>query len=403
MRLIIAGLLLSIIAVEVGAEEAGATKRFKSKDGKYSIAVPAGWKTTVRKDKDFVVALTCQLQDGRGTTYVSLQALTNSPMHRAAAVHEMIARPGNYDGADARMHPLPHARKEYGNGKRAYLGFPQRVRGHVFLVVFQIELAREKEFTAALAGIVQSVNTTKPPFPPEPPAGFRKSTKKQFRYYSAKGLKGNEVHKILSESLKNFERFHGRIVRPKGAMIDIVHYQDRRTIRDFAPKAAAEKSRFFHARGHPRFYVKARDKDNWVPSLYSAVVPLFFEERYGIDTPVWVVDGEGGVAFARKWTGKKKVVSLGFAKRVNGVTIKRLDALPGILKRDRNEYAGQAWAYVHFFRYGPAKYRKAYKAFLKDFAETHDPFGAEKRHLLSLDQDAMREQVLKHRSNMKVK
>ena len=113
---------------------------------------------------------------------------------------------------------------------------------------------------------------------------------------------------------------------------------------------------------------------------------LLYVIRYGYIEPRWIFQGERAVARAEVLTGKSlPFLHEGMVAWTVDLKFGTLDELATPEARKQESYSKQAFFYVCTFRAGPSKYRRAYKAFLKDFGTTYDHEGAVQRHLAPLD------------------
>lgn len=190
---------------------------------------------------------------------------------------------------------------------------------------------------------------------------------------------------------KNFVRFHGAITRPEDEPPLIFIHRDVAMHKQFSEKAAADREGM-HAEPRARrvFALGYEGSSRWPDAnLAYQLTSLFIEERYGIAQPAWFEVGECFVAETRIRLGKElPYVTQQFADQRDKVN-KRFTELKDLRKTKWKDYFLHGQAYGAFFRAGPTKYRKAYRAFLKEFAETCNYQGAVRKHLYSLDQNEM--------------
>ncbi|MHC4931410.1 MAG: hypothetical protein ACYTGV_04385 [Planctomycetota bacterium] len=108
-------------------------------------------------------------------------------------------------------------------------------------------------------------------------------------------------------------------------------------------------------------------------SFASELEMLFYLLRYGWIKPTWTYVGEGRVPWHETLVGRP------------------FRELPALEQSDFGAFADQSFCYVAHFRYGAKRYRKAYRAFLKDYGETGDWENSAGEHLLALDQVKLQE------------
>jgi hypothetical protein len=105
--------------------------------------------------------------------------------------------------------------------------------------------------------------------------------------------------------------------------------------------------------------------------------------------------GEGRLAWSEERTGQR-------VPRVSEAIFNDLPSNPVAFaelvgtprdKTGEDAFRNAALAYVLFFRAGPAKYRKAYESFRAELATTRNERRATEAHLLSLDQEKMRQDL----------
>ncbi len=118
-----------------------------------------------------------------------------------------------------------------------------------------------------------------------------------------------------------------------------------------------------------------------------------FVQAYGSRRPRWIIAGEGIVAAAELQTGKRLPNIIEWWFRFLPNTLHPLRTVRQMGQNGDKGFANHAFGYVCFFRAGPSKYRKAYKAFLEDFRQNGDPEAAEEKHLGVFDQDELKEKA----------
>ena len=259
-----------------------------------------------------------------------------------------------------------------------YLGRP---------IIVSLALAPD-EFEANYETFLKVALTAKMKTPPWPVIPERYKIKK-------KGGITYAVHPGVSASLKNliattqdakkrFERFHGKLPRPpkgsNGAVI-YVHANQEEVKRSFNPDLEDTSHPFLVDSTSLRAFALPVQEDDRTGSMRASTGMVHFLARryYGVEVPRWVTSGESSAASVQFYTDKKLPwITAGHRSWSDGIQLPMLNGY----KADEGETAGRkSFFYVVFFRRGPSKYRKAYRAFLKDIATRYDPDAAAARHL----------------------
>jgi len=231
----------------------------------------------------------------------------------------------------------------------------------------------------------------------EPPDGYRTREKGALVYAWPESLPKRdaaEVYGLIDKFVREYERVHGKIREPAaGSRMVYIHPErgDAAAVTK-VPKGPSHDSWFCYDTG--RLFACLPDTANSGNSvvLFHAAGYFLHTQRYGTFQPYWMAAGEGLVIGSRVDTGKG-LPSIHYLYRegmpAEPLSLERLSD-PDEEIEDRG-YQGLAW--VAFFRGGPSRYRKAYDAFVKEFDETGDWRTAMETHLLSLDQEQMRDDL----------
>ena len=199
--------------------------------------------------------------------------------------------------------------------------------------------------------------------------------------------------KGLKDQEKRFRRDHGPLPKSDAPIVVLVH-ASAGDAAQVDPDAAKGNDGFWADERHRRLFAAPLDKDNldqqgW---LAAGAQALLFLARYGDISPSWVCSGERTVARAEAMT-RKPLPSLdeGFVGWIPKLRLHRLDELDAMRSSEKPDWdtlSIEGFFYVAMLHEG--KYRKEYREFLEDYAETGDGEGAFRRRLGQIDQDAFR-------------
>lgn len=230
---------------------------------------------------------------------------------------------------------------------------------------------------------------------PAIPKGYETSQEGPWLIARAPAVKGSIAPLVatLKDTEKRFRRDHGPLPKSDAPIVVLVHDSERAATA-VAPDAADGNEGFWPDPRHRRLFSVPVGKDDlerqgWLAETAHA---LLFFARYGDTTPAWIYKGERAVARAEAMTGKP-LPSLheGFVAWVSTLKLHTLDEHKAMEALDKPDWATlntECFFYVAMLREG--KYKKQYRAFLDDYAETGDGAGAFDRHIAPIDQEELR-------------
>jgi hypothetical protein len=196
--------------------------------------------------------------------------------------------------------------------------------------------------------------------------------------------------KTLKDAEKRFRHEHGPLPKSDAPLVVLVQASKADGAK-IEPKVGETQLDVYGDHANRRMFAVPFEKDNLDSAgfLTDVASGLLFQAKYGDIRPRWVVSGESTVARAEVYTGKPlPSLDEGFVGWASTLKLHRLDQLDGLLQNDNETWNKESFFYVAALREG--KYRKQYKAFLDDFAETADGPGAFARHLGTIDQEDLK-------------
>jgi hypothetical protein len=225
---------------------------------------------------------------------------------------------------------------------------------------------------------------------------LKRTTKDGFVYLAHPAVKDDNLKQLqsfLRGVKKKFEGVHGKVAMPPENPPLVVVYNRivdaplPESLKDTRVGAAVEPlaGRLFTV---PLAPGSAEDR----AACAMAATRLLYVQRYGWTEPYWMYVGEGRLAWSEEITGAeppKVDTHLIESFRAPLLTIAELIEMEKAL-RTPDPFTSSAAAYVMFFRLGPPKYRKAYRACREEMAATRNVWQAVTMHVLSFDQEELK-------------
>jgi hypothetical protein len=381
------------------------TLEYQDADGNVTLRLPKAWKVEPEPaDSGQIITLSIEIPGEELTTALEVHALPGVLLRPEAqlryelpAQHEVA---GFKDGT-MRLEPMPHllidiTREEKPPEFNVVIAMRRfRCRGIHVRFTCPVRTWARPEIRDAFFTTMQGIQCKLPRWPgiPVKEDAYDILRKDGFDFYFERGVSKKARKRIetcVGVVQKDFIRFHGPIERPADEPPQIFIHQDAAMHGRFSKEAASARGGMYvdlYARRV--FALGYEDPCSWPEAnLAWELTKLFIEERYGTAQPAWFQIGECFVAETKMRLGKNlPFVTQLFVKQQERVNSKLTD-LKGMLEK-WNDYVVHGEAYCAFFRAGPAKYKKAYRAFLTEFARTCDYEAAERKHLFLVDQDAM--------------
>jgi hypothetical protein len=239
----------------------------------------------------------------------------------------------------------------------------------------------------------QSLTSTVEEWPPAP-VNCRMLLRDGYEYWVHPSVKDGDLdalHKILRDEEAAFAKVHGAVPKPPESPFVVVVHARREDEAAVDANAADAHDGIFASQATGRLFVVPPGKGDAVAAseLAREAWRALLRQTFGGDTPSWLDVGEGIAAGAEELTGRPlPSVPQGLVPLIPK-TLQRFDEIVALERADADDRYSM-FAYVAFFRCGGKSWRDAFAAFLKDSAATGDCTGAQKRHLLSLDQGKLR-------------
>ncbi len=398
-----AGLLASAGA-QAGSKPKPKLKEYRDASGKVAIRLPGEWKVNavVGRSENMILRLypkisgiddddiRMSLREETGIVLPLAQAHLDLPFY----VESMQSKAGKVV-----RKPVPHLIADRDKDP-LYVGYIQvvayrRFRCRGIHVGLHCKAATFDRIRGVFFAAVRSVTCTLPRWPVMPAAGYRHTVRDTIAYHLGEGVGDRAIkrmHRCVLAVEKDFVRFHGRIQRAKDEPLMIVVHKDpeQHTKLDKDAADQAWHGVFVDGPGKRLLAVPyQRPGSRAEAALAWGVTWILLIERYGNLEPVWAWRGEQRLAWFRILTGKRAPY-VTEAWRSQKVTLgKTLAGLEELRVSRFQEYQSHGEAYALLFRAGPARYRRAYKAFLGDYARIGDYKAALETRLLSLDQDQL--------------
>ena len=404
-------LLAATIAVAAQAKEEEGKKPVRHKDptGKYSIALPPDWTAEARNIKDAVLAfeIACETPRVRATIQVHANNTLGDPRSRPRFERKGRVEQRQAMTSDVGQEPLPHLILHYmrSEDEAVQICAYRRIKGNGF-TIFIDTLKRDYEGAAKeILEVARSLHADVEPWPPIPPQ-YEAKKKGRFLYLKHPLVKEKikDIQKAVGKAEKSFAKFHGKLP-PAERLRQILVHPDREHARPILARVAEGQSDFFLDVAGERLFIVPlnRDPKNNAGYLARDTHRLMFIQMYGSLQPRWIEVGEGIVARAELLTGKRLPNIIEGLFRALPNTLHPLRTVRKLGEKGGEEFAKHSFGYVCFFRAGPSKYRKAYKAFLQDFRKSGDPEAAEEKHIGVFDEDELKEkatQFIRYRLRM---
>jgi hypothetical protein len=368
------------------------TKTFASADGRISIELPEAWALKPEKRDQAAVAWTGTLSDGGGEISVSVYSVPGLVNAREQSFAERDVHPGRYGvkgPAHVETDVLPHLWLDFqdaGAPMTRAVWMYRVVRRNGFTVHVLCAADAWPKIRLDCLRAAQSLTTTMEEWP-TPPAGYARRVRDGIVYYVQPGAGDSDaaVHAIVRGEQQAFLKLHGAVsIPPESPLVVVVHAKS-------AGAAAGEEQHF-----EPETYrlvavepAKGDDKSRSV--LVREARRAFIAQTFAGTAPFWLYCGESFLAWMEARSGRPAPSVLeGFPS----LYMKKFDDLAAYASAE-GDTQEQMFVYTAFFVCGPRLYRDAFAAFLKDVAATGDCDSAQKKHLLSLDQDKLRDAAQK--------
>lgn len=397
---------MPLVAQEPSKEpEAPELVQYKDASGKVRIWLPKTWRTRplLPQNEHVLITLDIQIPGEKQTMVFDVTLLPGVALRpEAQGWYELPTQMEREKSTAGKVwsKPVPHLVADInlddrGPKQALVIGMRRfRCQGiHARLVCSQTTWARP-DVQGAFFRMMQGIQCTLPRWPEMPVKEdqYKIVGRDGLVFYVQNGVsqKGRKrIENLVCALQKSFVKFHGPITRPEDEPPLIFVHADVAMHKSFSEEAAADREGMYAEPRKRRVFALGHEGSSRLPeaNLAYQVTDLFITERYGVEEPAWFQIGECFVAETRLRLGKDlPFVTQHFADQRSRIN-RRLTELKDLRKTKWDDYFAHGQAYGAFFRAGPSKYRRAYRAFFKEFAETCNYEGAVKSHLYSLDQN----------------
>jgi len=357
--------------------------RFEDVSGKYAIELPEAWQSEPYDPGDGVLGFRWWLAGSE--TQASLRLVADNYVLDARAAPryglERFQRTYKKATLEPRYDPLPHIHW-HGEGRAGAIVFLQ-IKGNGLCV--QLECGA-KDYAGLEADVmtVAATVTADVEIWPAIPKEYVKGRKGSFLIARHPSVKGSiaYVHKVLRSAESRFKSVHGVLPRSDRPIVVLVHSTKLEACTIL--KEAGEEATFADFWVGRIFTLPITRKDEGdAIRLAGATHAVLAVAKYGDIEPSWFYVGERELAGAAFLTGKPlPYMHEGYVDWNTDVEIQAFDAMPKLGSALHEDFGKQSFFYVCMFHAG--KYKKAYRRFLKDYAENHDPGAAFDRHILPI-------------------
>ena len=307
-----------------------------------------------------------------------------------------------------RLHaPVPHIvlRRGVDPADRVSVLAFRRIRGNPLRLSLLCDL---RDFDDAYADFLEATATLEADLAFWPPVPDDYKTKKKGRYLIAvhpSVRSTREIERVLRDRERSFVKMHGKLPKPdRNAPVVIYVHSDKSQARAISEEAAGSRDGFYEDHRHGRLFVVTTGKDDRAGPYRLAyyIHGLLLRIQYGRFRPMWFFTGERSVAAAEQATGRAlPYLSDGYTQWMIA-PLRPLRELEEGGKQAPEDAQKQSFWYVALFRAGPTKFRKAYRDFLEECAETYDTAAAFERHLAPLGLDEIKSAAEQAQSSVKL-
>ncbi len=360
----------------------------------YSFSLPADWVLSESKEPEAELAWDILLPGSTKRASLALLRNDNLVDARSAPYRQAawIRKDKPDEKTEVRLKPCPRVVHDRATWIDLFLYRSVRNNHYVFRLGCSPDDFPQAE--ADMLAAVQSFSAKVEIWPPLP-KGYQVSQEGTWLIARAPSVTASlaPLVKALKQTEKRFQKDHGPLPKGDPPIVVLVHGSQGDASK-IEPKVADGVDGLYAALEHRRLYATPLDKDalEREGSLAGEAQMLLFCARYGDTMPLWVTGGERTVARAESITGKPlPSLDEGFVAWVSNLRLHTLDELEAI-RASKNPnwetWNPEVFFYVAMLRAG--KYRKQYRAFLDDYAETADGLGAFERHFGEISQEQLR-------------
>ncbi len=376
---------------EVFGQDAGAptTKVLENEDAAVRIAVSAAWGATPARGGNFLACWQLGLPDaGKGFLAVEMVPGTRNELLGTAWLAHESKSPAKFVSE-----PVPHVVAEIVGTD----GSPWRscsavrvVRRRGFVVGFQCSAAAFEKYRAEFLAALATFTSSRGEYP-DMPDTYTVVLRDAYKYYLHPDVPATEVaavHRVLLAQETAFEKRHGQVPKSdENPIVVVLHARPGDAVA--VSERAGDGFLGDPAGGRLLAVVPIKDVKAQATMAMCFALVLHSQAYSLLVGTSWVSAGEGWLAHFEATAGKPfPAVAASLAAEIPA----SLRPLAGLVaQKDLSmQDALQAMVYLAFLRTGAKPYADGFARYVKDVRAGANPADAAAKHLLSLDQGALR-------------
>lgn len=399
-----AAILVLALAAQISgdaraAPDGGGTTAYATEDGRVTVALPAAWTCETIKPSERVLLHEHAIVPGASAP-ASVQVIRVPGMRneRGQIYLEREEQPGKFGvttRGETRIDPMPHLVMDIPDGGvlQRFVWIPRILDRCGYTIFAQCAPADWDRMKDAFFAAAQSLTSTWGEWP-ERPAGYRVAVRDGYEYLIAPAVKpadADAVHRIVLDVEAGYAKVHGPVPKPDSNRIVVVVHAAKEDAAALCKQAAAAPYGSFAQQIEGRLFTVPPTKGGAenAAEFATALTSILHYQLYGRPDPPWLYRADSYVARQEALSGKPLPA---LAESQMAVVPKNVDTFNAVLASDLSgaDVRRPLLVYEGLFRCGPAPYRDAFAAFLKQFAATGDAAAAQKAHLDPLDAAKLR-------------
>ncbi|HEX5137986.1 MAG TPA: hypothetical protein VFY93_13505 [Planctomycetota bacterium] len=360
----------------------------------YSFTVPADWVLHDEEKADVELSFELLLPGSSKHGSLQLRRRENAADPRSLPYYqaEWFRKEKPDYKVEVLAKPCPRVvlRNESGGTEWVNAHFGLSVRNNVFTLEIWCAAADFPQAETDLIATVRSFKAEVEIWPPIP-KGYETSEEGIWLVARAPEATASiaPLVRALKEAEKRFRREHGPLPKGDAPLVVLVHASKAQGAK-LDPAVGESKIDFHSDAWARRLFAIPFVKDDVAQEsmLAGEATDLLFVAKYGDWKPRWISLGENILAAAEVRTGKPLPnLDEGYLNWYAAIRFHKISDFDALRDGDPDAWTHESFFYVAALREG--KYRKQYKAFLEDFAETGDGQGAYERQLAQIDPDEL--------------